>query len=118
MFATINHKGHTYKVDLSKPLDISIPISEHSARAWYVEPVKFEPVRMGDWIGEVKQGGSVNFRTIIFNPHAHGTHTECVGHISPEIENVNAHLKNYFFIAELITVLPEQKENGDYVISR
>lgn len=118
MFATINHKGHTYKTDLDKPFDISIPISEHSARAWYADPVKIEPVRNGDWIGAVKEGGSVNFRNIFFNPHAHGTHTECVGHISPEIENVNAHLKNWFFIAELITVLPEQLENGDFVITR
>jgi arylformamidase len=118
MFATINHKGQTYKVDLDKAHDISIPVSTHGARAWYVDPVKIEPVRNGDWIGEVKQGGTVNFRTITFNPHGHGTHTECVGHISPEIENVNAHLRRWFFIAELITVLPEQIETGDFVIRR
>lgn len=118
MFATISHKGQTYKTDFSKPIDISIPMSAHSARAWYVDPIKIEPVRNGDWVGEVKQGGSVNFRNIFFNPHGHGTHTECVGHISPEIENVNEKLRNYFFIAELITVLPEQQENGDFVITR
>lgn len=118
MFATISHKGQVYKTDFSKPIDISIPMSAHSARAWYVDPIKIEPVRNGDWIGEVKQGGSVNFRNIFFNPHGHGTHTECVGHISPEIENVNEKLRNYFFISELITVLPEEKDNGDFVISR
>jgi kynurenine formamidase len=80
--------------------------------------MRIEPVRNGEWVGEVKSGGSVNFRNIFFNPHAHGTHTECVGHISPEIENVNQHLKNYFFIAELITVLPEQAENGDFIITK
>lgn len=118
MFATINHKGKIYKVDLAQPIDISIPMSDHSARAWYVDPIKIEPVRNGDWVGEVKSGGSVNFRNIFFNPHGHGTHTECVGHISPEIESVNAHLKKYFFIAELISVLPEQLANGDYIITR
>ncbi|HET6990100.1 MAG TPA: cyclase family protein, partial [Bacteroidia bacterium] len=118
MFATINHKGEIYKTDLAHPIDISIPMSDHSARAWYVEPMRIEPVRAGDWVGEVKSGGSVNFRNIFFNPHGHGTHTECVGHISPEIYNVNEHLKTYFFIAELITVLPEQLGNGDFVITR
>jgi arylformamidase len=118
MFATINHKGEIYKTDLAQPIDISIPMSDHSARAWYVEPMRIEPVRAGDWIGEVKSGGSVNFRNIFFNPHGHGTHTECVGHISPEIYNVNEHLKTYFFIAELITILPEQLENGDFVVTR
>ncbi len=118
MFATINHKGEIYKVDLEQAIDISIPISDHSARAWYVDPVKIEPVRNGDWVGEVKSGGSVNFRNIFFNPHGHGTHTECVGHISPEIYSINKNLKNYFFIAELITVLPDQLENGDHIITR
>ena len=117
MFATILHKGKEYKTDLSNPLDISIPISDHSARAWYVDPVKFEAVRNGEWIGEVRSGGSVNFRNIFFNPHGHGTHTECVGHISPEIYSVNEKVKTYFFIAELITVLPEQTASGDFVIT-
>ncbi|CAN5163036.1 cyclase family protein [soil metagenome] len=118
MLATINHKEKIYKVDFDQPIDISIPISDHSSRAWYVDPVRFEAVRNGDWIGEVKSGGSVNFRNIFFNPHGHGTHTECVGHISPEIYSVNENHKNYFSIAELITVLPEEMENGDKIITR
>lgn len=117
MFATINHKGKEYKTDLGNPIDISIPMSSHSARAWYVDPMKIEPVRAGDFVGEVKSGGSVNFRNIFFNPHGHGTHTECVGHITPEVYSVNEHVKHYFFIAELVTVLPEQKTNGDFVIT-
>jgi arylformamidase len=118
MFASIQHKGKTYKTDLSQPIDISIPMSATSARAWYVDPIRIEPVRNGDWVGEVKQGGSVNFRNIFFNPHGHGTHTECVGHISPEIENLNEKLKQYFFISELITVLPEETAAGDFIITR
>lgn len=46
------------------------------------------------------------------------THTECVGHISPEIESVNQNLEQFFFIAELITVLPEQSVDGDFIITR
>ena len=118
MLASISHNGKVYKTDLAQPIDISIPMSDHSARAWYVEPMKIEAVRAGDWVGEVKSGGSVNFRNIFFNPHGHGTHTECVGHIAPEIYSVNEHVKKFFFIAELITVLPEQRENGDFVITR
>ena len=118
MIATITHKGCTYKTDLSQPIDISIPMSDRNARAWYVDPLRIEPVRTESWIGEVKSGGSVNFRNIFFNPHGHGTHTECVGHISLEIESVNQHLKNYFFIAELITIQPDQLLNGDFVITR
>ena len=51
---------------------------------------------MGDWVGDVKQGGSVNFRNISFNPHGNGTHTECVGHISKEDFSINQCLKKFF----------------------
>jgi arylformamidase len=118
MLAQISHLGKSFKVDLSKPIDISIPMSATSARAWYVDPIKIEPVRMGDWVGDVTEGGSVNFRNIFFNPHAHGTHTECVGHISKEAYSINQELKRFFFVAELVSVLPEQLENGDFVITK
>jgi len=119
MIATIFHSGKEYRVDFFKPIDISMPLStaENSTRAWYQDAIKMEPVRMGNWVGDVNEGGSVNFRTITFNPHAHGTHTECVGHISKEFYSINQNLKRFFFIAELITILPETLENGDFVIS-
>jgi arylformamidase len=80
--------------------------------------MKLEPVVMGDWVGDVNRGGSVNFRTVTFNPHGNGTHTECVGHISSEFYTINQSLKRFMFIAELITVLPFETENGDRVITR
>lgn len=97
------------KYDLNHPIDISIPLraSVENVEAWYVNPPVIEPVRNGDWIGEVSKGGTVNFRNVFFNPHGHGTHTECVGHIAPEIYSVNQHLKTFFFDAILITVEPE-----------
>jgi arylformamidase len=120
MFTILNHKGKTYKADLGQPIDISIPLraGTENVSAWYVDPVKIEPVRNGDWIGEVKQGGSVNFRNITFNPHGNGTHTECVGHISREDYSINQCLKHFFFIAELVTILPRELENGDRVVTR
>lgn len=120
MIATIFHLGREYKVDLFKPIDISIPLagSAETASAWYVEPMKLEPVVMGEWVGDVNKGGSVNFRNITFNPHGNGTHTECVGHISKEFYTINKSLERFMFVAELITVLPAQLENGDFVITR
>jgi kynurenine formamidase len=107
-----------YKTDLSKPLDISIPLraGEPNVNAWYVKPVEITPVIMGDWIGDVKKGGSVNFRNIFFNPHGNGTHTECVGHISKEEYTINQCLNTYFFFAKLITISPE-KIGEDFIIT-
>lgn len=120
MISKITHKGKSYHVDLAKPIDISIPLrtGEENVNAWYTPPVKIEPVRMGDWVGDVKQGGAVNFRNIFFNPHGNGTHTECVGHISKEDYSINQCLKTFFFIAELITILPEETADGDKLITK
>lgn len=120
MIASIFHKGKDYKIDLYQPIDISIPLSTDPdcVSAWYVRPMRLDPVQNGDWIGDVNKGGSVNFRNVIFNPHGNGTHTECVGHISKEFVTINQCLKQFLFLAEVVTILPKQLENGDYVITR
>jgi len=113
----VNHLGIDYTIDPLQFYDISMPFSAqpNAARAWYIDPVKIEPVRLGDWVGSVKAGGSVNFNNIFFNPHAHGTHTECVGHISKEDFSINNNLKQFFCLATLLTVTP-QKRDEDLVI--
>jgi arylformamidase len=120
MLATIQYQGKEFKIDLLKPIDISIPLhtGKDCVSAWYVDPMRLEPVEAGEWIGDVNQGGSVNFRNVFFNPHGNGTHTECVGHISKEFYTINQCLNRFFFTAELITVRPLQMNNGDLVISR
>jgi arylformamidase len=119
MIGTLFHKGREFKVDFFKPIDISIPLSasKDCVSAWYVKPMNIEPVVIGDWVGDVNKGAGVNFRNIEFNPHGNGTHTECAGHISKEFITINENLLRFMFIAELITVLPEQK-NDDFVITR
>ena len=119
MIATIQYNSKKLQIDLSKPLDISIPMraSKTNVNAWYLEEPKIEPVKSGDWIGSVEKGADVNFNNIMFNPHAHGTHTECVGHITKEVHSINKNLKQFFFLAEVITVAPEVI-NDDFVISK
>ena len=106
-------------IDLSKPLDISIPLKGEpsNVNAWYVEHPRIAPHQEGDFIGSVAAGSSTNFNDIWFNPHAHGTHTECVGHITKDFHSVNKNLERYFFLAEVITIAPE-KYQDDFVISR
>jgi len=118
MKTTIELSNQTIVVDLSKPLDISIPLSasEENPLAWYLTEPTIEPVIMGEWTAKVSKGASVNFNNIFFNPHAHGTHTECFGHISEEFHSVNDTLKTFFFLAEVISITPE-KLGEDEIIS-
>ncbi|MCA0131594.1 cyclase family protein [Winogradskyella alexanderae] len=118
MIAQIQFGTRKLKIDLTQPLDISIPIkgSASNVNAWYIGPPKIEPeVFDGDKIS-VSEGASVNFNTITFNPHSHGTHTETVGHITEQNYPINKYLKQSFFIAEVISVAPEKK-GEDYVVS-
>ena len=119
MLATIKYKSKSYKIDLSQPLDISIPLraKKTNVNAWYLKRPKIKPVKTECWIGSVAKGADVNFNNISFNPHAHGTHTECVGHITPTNHSINKNLKQFFFFAEVITVAPEKCED-DFVISK
>ncbi|MFE3847220.1 cyclase family protein [Flavobacterium sp. LB3P45] len=117
MLAVIDNK---YQVDLSKPIDISISLTntDENPIAWYIEKPVIEPVIFGDWIGKVSEGkSSTNFNNIFFNPHGHGTHTECVGHITRDFYSINQSLKQFFFLAELVSIEPEIR-GEDLVITK
>ncbi|GAA4888552.1 cyclase family protein [Flaviramulus aquimarinus] len=119
MITTVQYNSRKLQIDLTKPIDISIPIraSKNNVNAWYIDEPKIEPVKDGEWTASVKNGACVNFNNIHFNPHAHGTHTECAGHITEKVHSINQNLKQFFFLAEVITVAPERL-NGDSVISK
>ncbi|MWB94292.1 cyclase family protein [Flavobacterium sp. GA093] len=116
MLAKINN----FEIDLSKPIDISIPLTntDENPIAWYIEKPVIEPVVFGDWVGKVSEGkSSTNFNNIFFNPHGHGTHTECLGHITNDFYSINQCLKQFFFTAKLITIESE-KIGEDLVITK
>lgn len=119
MEAILKINDKQYKIDLSKPIDLSIPLhsGKDNVSAWYVNPVKIEPVMTEQFTGSVKLGGSVNFRNISFNPHGNGTHTECVGHISSEDYSINNCLKTFFFLAQVVSINPDKLSNGDDIIT-
>lgn len=106
--AIIELNSLRFETDLSAPIDISIPVGRtQSPNAFYLGAPDFKTVEAGSFVGDVSRGGSCNCEDIIFNPHGNGTHTECAGHISKEKIFVNDVLKNFFFAALLISILPE-----------
>ncbi len=119
MIAFIKNNDLEVHVDLSKPIDISMPLrgGETNITSWYMPRPTILPANVDGFKVSIADGAAVNANTIVFNPHAHGTHTECVGHITETFYSINNELKDYFFIAEVITVAPG-KINDDFVISK
>lgn len=118
MKTSIRHHNKYYHINLAEPLDISIPMQggPGGVLAWYLEPPRIAPHLINGQPSLVAEGAPVNFRDISFNPHAHVTHTEGVGHISREVHSVNRQLARFFFSAKVISIRPEIK-GADLVIT-
>jgi kynurenine formamidase len=110
MKITVEIAGKNYVIDTSKTIDISQPIrfDGDSVTAFGAPHARSEPYQSGTFHGDTRRGGSCNCELYIFSPHLHGTHTECVGHITDERIAVHDVMKDSFIPATLITVTPEK----------
>jgi kynurenine formamidase len=118
MKITFQHHNQNYETDLSHPLDISIPLKEgdQTVNCFYAPLMETSPVIAGDFVGSTEKGGPLNFLNVRLNPHGNGTHTECVGHIAKEPYSINQSLKNFHFIAKLVSIYPSRDVNNDRII--
>ena len=89
MKAIIEYNSRKIEVNISNPIDISIPIdvSKKNINAWYIDEPKISADTQEGYEISVANGAVVNFNNIQFNPHSHITHTECVGHITKEVHS-------------------------------
>lgn len=110
--------GWRWEVVVDAPVDASCAVGPVGPRAWYVEAPRFEPVRANGFVGAVAEGGAVNFRDLAFNPHGHGTHTECLGHITQEVHSVNACRIPAWIPCLLVSVVPDVLADGDHVLGQ
>lgn len=120
MIIDIQIQEKKYSANLAEPLDISLPLrkGQNNPNCYWADPVKFEIIESGSFIGSVAKGGSVNHQKITITPHGNGTHTECYGHISSDGVSVTQALSQYHHLAELISVEPMKVDTGDFMITR
>src|SRR5690554_3367268 len=109
MKITITVDGMLWDVAISEPIDISIALDFYGPQpsAFSLSEASAAPVSAGSFVGDTRSGGSANCETVSLNPHANGTHTECVGHISRERYAVGEALQESLLLATVITVTPE-----------
>ncbi len=120
LVATMDTALGPMQADLSRPIDIALAVREgtDTVNCFQALPFEQEPIVAGDFVGDVAQGGPVNFRRAHLTPHGNGTHTECVGHISPSFERVHDLWDRYHFTAQLVTLWPQRRPDGERVLRR
>jgi kynurenine formamidase len=118
MLIWFESSGKQFTADLSRPLDISIPLRNRSGNpsAFFLPAPEFMPFRYGDFVGATSEGGVCNCFTLSVSPHGNGTHTECVGHIAKEQYSITSCLAPTLFRAVVISV-PVSEWNGDRIIT-
>lgn len=97
-----------YTADLDNPIDISIPVNfaMDQLSAFASRPARKYAYKVGNFVGDVRLGGSCNCEVYHFSPHLHGTHTECVGHVTDTRIRVQDVLHETLMPATLVTVTP------------
>jgi kynurenine formamidase len=114
----VEWKGKSLTAHLREGYCLAIPLdhSHPQPNAFFAPLYEAAPHKAGDWVGDTREGASVNFYNIRINPHGNGTHTECVGHITKERYSIHEYLENGAWVAEVISVYPTLQDNGDRVI--
>jgi len=113
--------GRRWHADLTSPLDLAIPLEFDGPqpRFFSSEPARAVPLRAGAFTGDVRSGASCNCGIYTLAPHCHGTHTECVGHLTGDRTHLTDMTPVVPALAVLVTVTPgplgSSREDGPEV---
>lgn len=117
MNLSFNYQGKTahFNTEAGHSIGMVLVPNGLNANCYYANQPKSQIIRMGDWVGSVKEGGTVNYQTITLTPHGNGTHTECVGHITDNpTHTISNAIKETIILARLVSIVPE--EIGDNAV--
>ena len=114
MKAEVEIGNKKYTIDLSKGIDISIPLDFNGEQpnTYGVDKATAKPYQDGQFIGDTRKGGPCNFETYSFTPHCNGTHTECIGHITDERISILSSLEEGMIPSTLISVTPKSTDEN------
>jgi hypothetical protein len=106
-------RGAAAAVDLAIPLDFQ----GAQPRFFAGVPASSVPLEAGSFNGEVRRGASCNCVIHTFAPHCHGTHTECVGHLTDDGHSLADHAPEPVRLALLVTMPPDTREISHAVLA-
>lgn len=118
-WARLDIDGVTVLADLAAGLSLArlLDFDGPALRCFGAAPARSEPLQVGAFNGRVLRGASCNCSVLTLTPHANGTHTESVGHLTVERVDVQSLIPQRLLPATLLTVVPElaaDSEEGSY----
>ena len=101
--------GRRWRADLTAPADLAIVLEFNGAQPSFfvATPASSEPLRIGGFTGSVANGASCNCAVHSLAPHCHGTHTECIGHLTRNPVTVASLTPVAPCVALVVSVRPE-----------
>ncbi|MGA8709567.1 MAG: cyclase family protein [Steroidobacteraceae bacterium] len=109
LWARLDIDGVALLADLAGGLSLARVLEFHGPqlRCFGAAAAASVPLEIGDFNGRVLHGASCNCSVLTLTPHANGTHTECVGHLTVERVDVHGLIPQRLLPACLLTVEPE-----------
>ena len=108
-WARLEIDGVALLADLAAGLSLArvMDFREPQLRCFGAPAAASAPLMIGEFSGRVTSGASCNCSVLSFTPHANGTHTEGIGHLTVERVDVHAVIPQRLLLAALGTVDPE-----------
>jgi kynurenine formamidase len=105
-FATL---GRRWQANLAASIDLAIRLQfpGPQPRFFANDAASATPLRAGSFTGTVTSGSSCNCSLHSLAPHCHGTHTECIGHLTDNAIAVAGLTPVSPALALLVSVRPE-----------
>ena len=106
MFVEVDINNVKFTADLTSGQSLANGFGPQAENpnAFHIPAAIVEPIRVGEFVGSVKEGGSANCEVVTYCAHGNGTHTESVGHLSKERIHIPDILKRTHYTAQIITV--------------
>jgi arylformamidase len=107
--AQLHLDGREIRVDLGRPLDLSVEIDFEGSQVRHFGAPRAgsHPYSVPGFSGSVARGASCNCDSVTLIPHCHGTHTECAGHLTRETLHAQRLVPRGPLPALLLSVRPE-----------
>lgn len=103
-----------WRADLTRGADLSVPLDFNGPQPGFFTDRRAtsSPLESGGFTGRVATGASCNCATLTLAPHCHGTHTECVGHVTRDDAHLGTRTPVPPALALLVTVHPASRTDA------